>query len=94
MRRLRSPCTVEVYGVVTSCRDELVLVMEYMSGGDLFAYIRKHRETKEKIPEQVCFSPFGRNVSLSGWLQLWISLLAAVMESADVSISTARSGWS
>lgn len=59
MRRLRSPCTVEVYGVVTSCRDELVLVMEYMSGGDLFAYIRNHRETKETIPGQVCFSPFG-----------------------------------
>lgn len=55
MRKLRSPHTVEDYGVVTSFRDELVLVMEYMPGGDLFSYIRKHREMKETISEQVCY---------------------------------------
>eukprot|EP00903_Cladosiphon_okamuranus_P017718 g16313.t2 len=45
MRRLnKSPRVVRVFGILTSSPRELVLVMEYMAGGDLFSYIRKHRE--------------------------------------------------
>ena len=35
MMRLRSPHTVNVYGAVTSRKNELVLIMELMAGGDL-----------------------------------------------------------
>ncbi|CBJ28490.1 Amino acid-binding ACT/ Hypothetical leucine rich repeat kinase [Ectocarpus siliculosus] len=45
MRRLsKSPHVVRVFGIITSRTSELVLVMEYMSGGDLFSFIKKHRE--------------------------------------------------
>ncbi|CAM9225162.1 unnamed protein product [Ectocarpus sp. 6 AP-2014] len=45
MRRLsKSPHVVRVFGIITSGTSELVLVMEYMSGGDLFSFIKKHRE--------------------------------------------------
>lgn len=32
---------------------ELVLVMEYMSGGDLFSFIKKHREKAQAISDKV-----------------------------------------
>ncbi|CAN0387926.1 unnamed protein product [Pylaiella littoralis] len=50
MRRLNnSPRVVRVFGILTSGPSELILVMEYMPGGDLFSFIRKHRE--QDLPE-------------------------------------------
>lgn len=44
-----------VFSVPSVCdsRSELVLVMEYMSGGDLFSFIMKHREDGRDISEKV-----------------------------------------
>ncbi|CAB1101438.1 unnamed protein product [Ectocarpus sp. CCAP 1310/34] len=50
MRRLsKSPHVVRVFGIITSWTSQLVLVMEYMSGGDLFSFIRRHREEGREI---------------------------------------------
>lgn len=57
--RLRSPHTVNVYGAITSQRDRLVLVMELLTGGDLFSFL-KHAEARlpqaraRQIIEDVC----------------------------------------
>ncbi|CAM9185909.1 unnamed protein product, partial [Ectocarpus sp. 8 AP-2014] len=54
MRRLsKSPRVVRVFGIITSWTSELVLVMEYMSGGDLFSFIKKHREEGLEIPAEL-----------------------------------------
>eukprot|EP00904_Undaria_pinnatifida_P011633 jgi/Undpi1/75/HiC_scaffold_1.g00075.m1 len=45
MMRLSSPHTVNFYGVVTSRKDRLVLVMELLAGGDLRAMLRDSVET-------------------------------------------------
>lgn len=51
MIRLRSPNTVNVFGAVTSLPDRMVLVMELLSGGDLFTMLKK---SKERLPEEQC----------------------------------------
>lgn len=48
MMRLRSPHTVNVYGAITSGKEQLVLVMELLTGGDLRCFLR-HAE--ERLPE-------------------------------------------
>ena len=48
MLRLRSAHTVNVYGAMTSRKDELILVMELLTGGDLRSLL-KH--STERIPE-------------------------------------------
>lgn len=40
MVRLRSPHTVNVFGAITARNDRLVLVMELLSGGDLYAFLK------------------------------------------------------
>lgn len=45
MLRLRSPHTVNVYGAITSRKDQLVLVMELLTGGDLRSFLR-HAENR------------------------------------------------
>ena len=47
--RLRSPHTVNVYGIITTRKDRLVLVMELLPGGDLCEFLR---HTKEKVPDE------------------------------------------
>ncbi|CAN0499861.1 unnamed protein product, partial [Laminaria digitata] len=39
MRRLKSPHIVNVFGIITSIEKRLVLVMEFMPGGDLYEFI-------------------------------------------------------
>lgn len=56
MTRLRSPYTVNVYGAITSRKDELVLVMELLTGGDLRSLLR---QSKEKIPEPQAWKIIG-----------------------------------
>lgn len=49
MMRLRSPYTVNVYGIITTRKDRLVLVMELLTGGDLSSLLRSSRE---HLPEE------------------------------------------
>lgn len=44
MMRLRSPYTVNVFGIITTRRDRLVLVMELLTGGDLSSLLRSSKE--------------------------------------------------
>lgn len=53
LRRLKSAHTVNMVGIVTSIRNQLVLVMEFMSGGTLYSYIERHRLEKKEISENV-----------------------------------------
>ncbi|CAM9906886.1 unnamed protein product [Ectocarpus fasciculatus] len=48
MIRLRNPHTVNVYGVITSLPDRLVLVMELLAGGDLRAMLEN---SETPLPE-------------------------------------------
>ena len=48
MMRLRSPYTVNVYGIITTRKDSLVLVMELLTGGDLRSLLRN---ASEDLPE-------------------------------------------
>ena len=48
MMRLRSPYTVNVYGIITR-KDSLVLVMELLTGGDLRSLLRN---ASEDLPEE------------------------------------------
>ncbi|CAN0156538.1 unnamed protein product [Scytosiphon promiscuus] len=48
MVQLRSAYTVNVFGAVTSVSDKLVLVMEFMEGGDLRAFLNAARGPLEK----------------------------------------------
>ncbi|CAM9559925.1 unnamed protein product [Ectocarpus sp. 6 AP-2014] len=49
MKRLRGPRTVHTYGGVTAlARDRMVLVMEFMPGGDLLLKLRKLRRPLEE----------------------------------------------
>ncbi|CAN0357804.1 unnamed protein product, partial [Ectocarpus fasciculatus] len=49
MKRLRGPRTVHTYGGVTTlARDRVVLVMEFMPGGDLLLKLRKLRRPLEE----------------------------------------------
>ena len=48
MKRLRGPHTVHMYGAVTSVKDELVLVMEFLPGGDLLMRLQKARRPLEE----------------------------------------------
>lgn len=41
MTRLRSPHTVALYGAVTSRSDQLIMVMELLSGGDLRGLLKR-----------------------------------------------------
>lgn len=50
MIRLRSPYTVNVYGVVTSLPDRLILVMELLAGGDLRTMLKN---TEHALSEDV-----------------------------------------
>ncbi|CAN0071868.1 unnamed protein product [Scytosiphon promiscuus] len=60
MRRLNnSPRVVRVFGIVTWRPGELVLVMKYMSGGDLFSFIQRHRERDEEIDEKLARNLIG-----------------------------------
>lgn len=59
MKRLRGPHTVHTYGAVISVKDELVLVMEFLSGGDLLLRLSKARRpldegTLRGIVRDVC----------------------------------------
>lgn len=47
MKRLRGPHTVHTYGAVTSLKDELVLVMEFLPGGDLLMRLQRARRPLE-----------------------------------------------
>ncbi|CAN0451384.1 unnamed protein product, partial [Ascophyllum nodosum] len=49
MMRLRSPYTVNVYGIITTRKDSLVLVMELLTGGDLRSLLRN---ASEDLPEE------------------------------------------
>lgn len=48
MKRLRGSHTVTIYGAVTSMKGRLVLVMEFLPGGDLMQRLRKARRPLEK----------------------------------------------
>ena len=48
MKRLRGPHTVRTYGAVASVRDELVLVMEFLPGGDLLMRLQRARRPLEE----------------------------------------------
>lgn len=50
MIRLRSPHTVNVYGVMTTAKDRLVLMMELLTGGDLRSFLRY---AEERLPESL-----------------------------------------
>lgn len=47
MKRLRGPHTVHTYGAVTSVKDELLLVMELLPGGDLLMRLQRARRPLE-----------------------------------------------
>ncbi|CAM9772711.1 unnamed protein product, partial [Scytosiphon promiscuus] len=50
MRRLNnSPRVVRVFGIITWRPGELVLVMKYMAGGDLFSFIKRYRDRGKEI---------------------------------------------
>ncbi|CAN0404934.1 unnamed protein product, partial [Ascophyllum nodosum] len=49
MMRLGSPYTVNVYGIITTRKDSLVLVMELLTGGDLRSLLRN---ASEDLPEE------------------------------------------
>ena len=49
MMRLRSPYTVNVYGIITTRKESLVLVMELLTGGDLRSLLRN---ASEDLPEE------------------------------------------
>ena len=49
MMRLRGPYTVNVYGIITTRKDSLVLVMELLTGGDLRNLLRN---ASEDLPEE------------------------------------------
>lgn len=48
MTRLRSPYTVHVYGAITSREDRLVLVMELLTGGDLWSMLRSAKSNLQE----------------------------------------------
>lgn len=48
MSRLKSPYIVHVYGVMTTDKERLIMVMEHMSGGDLRAFLNN---AVDPIPE-------------------------------------------
>lgn len=49
MVSLRSPYTVEFFGVVTSSPNRMVLVMEFLTGGDLRALLKT---SEQPLPEE------------------------------------------
>ncbi|CAM9322184.1 unnamed protein product, partial [Ectocarpus sp. 8 AP-2014] len=51
MIRLRSPHTVNVYGAITSLPNRLVLVMEFLAGGDLRSMLKR---AEHPLPEAQC----------------------------------------
>ncbi|CAM9724301.1 unnamed protein product [Hapterophycus canaliculatus] len=55
MKRLRNPNTVHIYGAVTTLgRDRLVLVMEFLPGGDLLLKLSKaKRPLDDKVLRQI-----------------------------------------
>ena len=53
MRRLSSPHIVRVYGIITSIERQLVLVMEFLPGGNLFKFVERHRNDKRPIEVEV-----------------------------------------
>lgn len=60
---------------VCNSRSELVLVMEYMSGGDLFTFIMKHREEGRNISEKVRLHLIGTEVFGHLYARLRLRLL-------------------
>lgn len=48
MIRLRSPHTVHVYGAITSRKEEFILVMELLPGGDLRSLLRQAKKPLSK----------------------------------------------
>eukprot|EP00903_Cladosiphon_okamuranus_P018719 g17232.t1 len=52
MLRLRSPHCVQVYGVMTSSPDRLVIVMELLVGGDLRMLLKRRR--RQRLPDEQC----------------------------------------
>ena len=53
MRELKSPHIVNAFGIITSIENKLVLVMEFMPGGDLFRFVERHRLSNMFIEEKV-----------------------------------------
>lgn len=59
MLRLRSPHCVQVYGMMTSSPDKLVIVMELLVGGDLRALLKRKNDRGERLPEERCLRIIG-----------------------------------